>query len=63
MEFVVFLQTTKSVDQSGWYIGKYIDATNNLWMAQHGKPFKHKKSMAVLTVLPKCSMESSVEDE
>ena len=64
-EFLAFLHAAKTVEQSGWSIEQYIEAANILFIAQHSKPFKHRKCMAVLVELPKYSIDplTSYEDE
>ena len=58
IKFVGYLQRTKAVEQSGWGIDDYINAADLLWQEQYKKPFKHKECMAVLSALPKFSMDS-----
>ena len=56
-EFLAFLHAAKTVEQSGWSVEQYIEAANILFIAQHSKPFKHTKCMAVLVELPKYSID------
>ena len=62
-EFLAFLHAAKTVEQSGWSVEQYIEAANILFIAQHSKPFKHRKCMAVLVELPKYSIDPLTDED